>query len=512
MLSLLCLWAQVALIEEWGEAGSTWKLHGAELRKTSAYASPRAFSLLLNGADRYGLPYQTDNPRLEGWGDSAVSACLSLSPTSLYFVSFAYQRGGLMDPPEPEDTLALWGLTDQGVWELLWQTTGELSADTAFTPVLIPLTGSQWFHPCFRLKWTVWGSTYGLYDNWLIAYTYVSPDTSRPRPVWTHLPRIYDTQYGIRPPAYLAVDSLVGVFAAERGLFVSAEAESEGQLLGSWIGNTSGVSDSLRIASPQKATAGTFPVAWHLLSPTGGPPLTLVDSFSLAEGTWGYDDGEMEAGYGLRQPNRPFTQEFFLDTPQIIRRVGIRFFPVPTQYGKPFQLGIWKPESGTTPLYTKFERFRVDSTGGFTWYEIDTPLVLQGKVYVGFIQADGQPLGVGWDASYSAPNRVWIESGGSWVPSQLTGCLMVRIETGPGLLSLSSPESRPLWWLSPSPASPGHALWVEGVVQWPIRVRDMTGRTVSQWSAGEPLVAPSVPGLYWCLDASGQGYRLLVIP
>lgn len=82
-----------------------------------------------------------------------------------------------MDPPEADDTLSLWGLTVEGTWERLWHTEGSLRTDSAFTVVYVPLAEPKWFHPCLRLKWTTWGSTYGAYDNWFIAYTYVQRDT-----------------------------------------------------------------------------------------------------------------------------------------------------------------------------------------------------------------------------------------------------------------------------------------------------------------------------------------------
>ncbi|GIV25256.1 MAG: hypothetical protein KatS3mg026_0948 [Bacteroidia bacterium] len=99
-MTYLWVWLQLfPLTAEWGETSPVWTFYGAEIRKTSAYQAPRAFCLLLNGANRSGLPYQTDNPRLSGYADSAQSPCIA-PPQLPVWVSFAYQRGGLMDPPE----------------------------------------------------------------------------------------------------------------------------------------------------------------------------------------------------------------------------------------------------------------------------------------------------------------------------------------------------------------------------------------------------------------------------
>lgn len=165
---MLTVWGQVVLSLPWGEPRTRdfWQLYGAELRKTSAYNAPHAYTLLLNGANQFGLPYQTDNPRLSGLGDSAVCGCIPLDSIGPVFISFAYQAGGRMEPPEIDDTLTLWGIDAAGEWRPLWQTQGTGIAETVFTAVNLFLEDAQWLHPCFRLKWTVWGSTYGAYDNW----------------------------------------------------------------------------------------------------------------------------------------------------------------------------------------------------------------------------------------------------------------------------------------------------------------------------------------------------------
>ncbi|MCX7606192.1 MAG: hypothetical protein N2170_02845 [Bacteroidia bacterium] len=513
MTYLFLLWAQVFLGTEWGERSpAKWVFYGAEIRKTSAYQAPRAYALLLNGAQQSGLPYQTDDTRLQSWGDSALTDCIDVYGAAPLCVSFAYQRGGLMDPPEADDTLMLWGLSAQGSWEPLWYTVGTSRPDTAFTVVHLFLFDPQWYHSCFRLKWAVWGSTYGAYDNWLIAYTYIRSDTTEKEIFWKQLPRVYGGRFSAWPFFFSPNDSGYALVQGRAGLFAEAEVWMGGQLLKSWSGTCSGGGDSVWVSPPTVSVPGTYPIRWSIRTPTGYT-VSLWDTFKSGVSEWAYDDGEMETGYGLRQAGRPFCQVFDIDTPQIIERVGVRFFPLPTQYGKPFQLGIWRMEEGISPVYVKFERVLVDSMGGLVWYTIDTPLVLQGKVGVGFIQADAQPLGVGWDASCPGQGRVWLDAAGSWTPSQLSGCLMVRIATQVASLSLLAGEPSKGWSLVPSTPPAGGKVLIQGHRRGSLRIWDIQGRCVAVWGADQTEgMAPTVAGLYVCVDEEGRFARLFVTP
>lgn len=504
MIGLL-LWAQILWGSEWGESTLPWTLYGAELRKTSAVASPRAYTLLLNGADAAGLPYQTDNPRLQGPADSALSDCIPLSGPA--FVAFAYQRGGLMEPPEADDTLSLWGLTAQGTWERLWHAEGTLQADSTFTVVYLPLDEPKWFHSCLRLKWTTWGSTYGAYDNWFIAYTYVQADTvNGPVGYFRQLPRVYGGAYGSWPPEVPLPDSLLTVqVEGQVGTQATLTLYQGGSPLVSRP-VVLGVQDTFQLRAPRPTVPGRYALSWELSTPSASP-IVLQDTLKLEGSVWGYDDDEPETGYGLRQLGVAACQEFRIDSVRQIIRVGMRFFAVPTQYGKPFQLGIWQLDAGTAPLYVKFERVSVDSP--WVWFLVDTPVVVQGRVGVGFLQADDRPLGIGWDASYTGEPRVWVQSGTGWTPSRLAGCMLLRIETAPATTALSSAGRQRL--TLPTQLRAGELFWIEGSVPVPIRVWNASGQLVAVWTAGSQQ-APLSPGLYFLQPEGMHGSRLLVLP
>lgn len=510
MSFVLLIFGQIAAGLPWGEVRNRdfWQLYGAELRKTSAYNAPHAYTLLLNGADVYGLPYQVENPRLSSWGDSAVSGCIRMDSIGPAYVSFAYQRGGRMEPPEVDDTLTLWGLDADGQWVPLWQAQGIDIAETTFTTVHLPVQEARWLHPCFRLKWTVWGSTYGAYDNWHVAYTLIRRDTLPLRPVWMSLPRIYDEKYGIWGTDHIPAP--VGAIVSGDGLL---EVESSVRFAGQELQRRRSIpppgGETLFVQLPSGIPAGRYPLEWILTWGIVRPDtLHLVDTLILESSIWGYDDGEMEAGYGLRQLNRAFCQVFHIDTAQRLSRVGVRFFAVPTQYGKPFQLGIWDMAEGIRPLYLRFERILIDSVGGWQWFEIDTLLIVRGEIGVGFIQADNQPLAAGWDASCAGFSRVRVESAGGWIPSQIEGCMMVRIELTPPVTALSvpfSPRASSTMW-----GRAGEPIAFSPEVSAPVMVWSADGRLVERTATGS--ISLAVPGLYVCTDARGQVWRLVIMP
>ncbi|MDW8133435.1 MAG: hypothetical protein RMJ66_00055 [Bacteroidia bacterium] len=510
MKALFIIWTQFFWGMDWGEVNQgAWSLHGAEIRKTSTIRAPRAYTLLLNGANSYGLPYQVADSREQAAGDSVVSECISLSFYPVY-VSFGYQRGGLMEPPEADDTLSLWALNAQGEWERIWYAVGAIQGDTTFNFITLPLADSKWYHSCFRLKWSVWGSTYGPYDNWHIAYTYIHSDTSFQRTLfWQSLPRVYGGEYGIWfPGAALRDSQVIACLGGEVGIASEARIWLNGSLLDSWSGNLTG-EDTIRLRAPRPFSPGAYVIEWEASSFTGYLQ-RLRDVLFLGEHIWGYDDGEMEKGYGVRQAGIPFCQVFDLDSTESITRVGLRFFPVPTQYGKTFQLCIWKLSDGLTPLYAKYESVRVDSLGDWTWYAIDTPLALTGRIGVGFIQADNQPLGIGWDASCSKGELVWVGSMGVWTPSQIPGCMMLRIEKAPAIMGIFSESQR----RSKVPAflHVGEVFTLEGKGEGWVKVWDLTGREITTWQKGQVQQAPNQAGYYVWREDGGEGGHLVVVP
>jgi hypothetical protein len=504
---------QVWLGGSWGVGGPAWQSYGTQLRKSSGLNAPRALVQVLNGADSKDLPYQTDNPRAAGWGDSLVSPCLNTENAPKLYVHFAYQRGGLMDPPESNDTLRLWGLRADGTWQVLWDTIGTGQVDSTFLEHTLQLEDSVWRHRCFRLRWAVYGSIYGAYDNWLLAYTAVTADSLLSGTYWRFIPRTYWGRYGI-VPHYLADrirDSLVtAVMGAPGEVGVFTYQQPNGTFLKTV--SLSGGIDTVRwppILGPFADTLSQMELRYECL------PTNELWVDTTAVGRWiGYDDGEMEQGYGLSVANRAFIQVFQLDTLVALDRVAIRFFPVPTQVGRPFQLGIWLLAEGRDPVYLRFHRVSLDTAGGgFVEYPLDTVLWVRGRIGVGFIQADNQPLGVGWDGSYREEPVVYRDSAGFWVPSRKEGCLMVRLGLVPqSLLGLSGVgEPRGGWWLRPVPARAGMPVQLCGQWAGEITLWSTEGKMLRR-IAQETFEAPSTPGVYLVQDALGRTYKLLVLP
>lgn len=496
----------------WGASGPSWAQYGAELRKSGALQSPRAYVMRLNGATRADLPYDSFNPRATGWGDSLISPCFDTRGYAAVYVRFAYQRGGYSDPPESDDTLRLWGLGQDGMWHALWEGVGTGQADTAFTGVVLVLTDSLWQHTCFRLKWSVWGSLYGAYDNWLLAYTAIGSDSTADTPHFIQLPRLYWRPYGIRPAfSGFQAESLVTLLAGPSGLTVRLRQIVNG-MSSSQVFTCTGNVDTVRWPPLPSQGNTHYDLIWQIERLSGEILESWADTTSLAP-YYGYDDGEAEQGYGLAVADRPFMQVFALDTIAEVDRVAIRFFPVPTQVGKSFQLALWAlEEQGWTPVYLRYHRIQLDSVaGGLVTYPLDTVLRLKGRVGVGFIQADNKPLGVGWDGDYEGEARVFRDSAGQWVPSRLKGCLMVRLGLGTSPLALPWGAPSESWRLQPVPVSGGGRLQIVGAWPGPLQVLDGLGRVWALWDTRE-VVAPALPGWYWVIDRMGRGQPLLVLP
>ncbi|MCS6789913.1 MAG: hypothetical protein NZ580_02895, partial [Bacteroidia bacterium] len=396
-------------------------------------------------------------------------------------------------------------------WQLLWYAVGSAMADSQFQKVVLPLRAPSWFHSCFQLRWKAWGSTWGAYDNWLIAYTYILRDTAYNPVAWERLPRSYHTTFTnwVFPSA--SSDSLQASFVGREGQRIRAALYVNQQSF--WRGVAEIRQGRAKITLPSLSTfsPGTYLLEWRL--ERVNPPETLYsvvyDTLRLLPDMLSYDDGEVERGYGVRQAGKAFLQDFELDTAWQITAVGIKYFIIPNQIGKPFQLGIWRSVEERQPLYLKYERVYPDSAEGWRWYRIDTPIVLRGKIGVGLIQADAQPLGVGWDAGCST--RLYLEQGGSWVVSGQGGCLHIRLRLAVPQTALRNAEANSIFSI-PSPLSAGAELPKDRVWAYPLRLWNAQGQLITQWGAEEQLQLPYQSGLYFLQDSLGRSVPILILP
>ncbi|MGQ9863846.1 MAG: hypothetical protein ACUVRD_05120 [Bacteroidia bacterium] len=509
MILLGLIWGQLLWKEEYTGSliAKGWQAQGIEIGVKVAYHPPTGLYAVLNGADTAGIPYQFLEPRSVGWGDALTSPCvnLSLSPSDTIYLLLACQRGGYMDPPEADDTLAIEVQYDSS-WVRVFSLQGTGRADTAFSWVSVPVRMPQ---GCVRFRFRVWGSLAGAFDNWLIGpcALYAGPPTSVPVGLhWKELYRRWWTPYTAVPfwavrrlsaaqdlgvgkgslPSQLVRATLsVGQVPVVKSFFL------RGDTLLPWQPNWDTYTDSFRVYVEGRIQ--------------GQEIFTLRDSFEIGR-FYAYDEGYWHAGYGLSRSFASVVQEFYLDTLVYVTSIDIAFFPTPANRGKAFRLVIYDPMRPDTPLYARFENVRWGTTASlFTRYRIEKAFPWQGRLWVGIQQADDRPIGIGWD--YRMPVRVFRDSSGTWIPSRLAGGMLVRLgvaqEDTSAMLIHTTRRG-----LFPNPTPMGQWAFWEGP-PCPFVLYNAQGQQVRKGMLQKGLHAPMQKGLYILLTPYGS-YRWLI--
>jgi hypothetical protein len=398
------------------------------------------------------------------------------------YLRFWYQCGGRADIPEADDSLIVWFTRADSIdsvvllqWQWVWRTGGDSVADR-FTPVLIPLTDSAFFSKAFQFRFSTIGSQSGFYDCWHIDQ--VSLDTGG---------RINDIIAGQRSmaeitPLRLQTNNCDHSYTAMARKQFSNLVAARFLPLSVTVSNqdTIRADGTVDITLSEKLTnrllAGINPLSSPVnfsgfgcrnlqpgsfnMIPSGidtfwklntmatlnipGENRSAADTVRTdfrIDSVLAIDDGEAEAGYGLRS-NRAFGQEYCLSSDDTLRAVWISFVPVFQSFnGKSFLLRVWL----TPQIDSGYKQFagvffsRYDSTLGdygptalnyFHRYVLDSPIAVPANqpFWVGIQQSDERIIGVGFDRSYDNRPHFFRDSLGNWRPSQLAGTLMIRPE------------------------------------------------------------------------------------
>lgn len=156
---------------------------------------------------------------------------------------------------------------------------------------------------------------------------------------------------------------------------------------------------------------------------------------------YAYDDGTAENGYGLTSTaaSVSLAYRFDLNTTDTLSAIDMAFnrsFNGENE-GIRFYLTIWRAEDGQpgTVLYTdQASRTPIipdsgaltDEHGPFHRYLLEQSVVVDGSIFVGFVQDGNDFINLGFDRSFNSAERIYHFTSVSWQQSYLSGSLMIR--------------------------------------------------------------------------------------
>lgn len=162
----------------WEYGKSVWINNGRGIN------SPSIGVATFDGIDSAGKPYSVNDILAKGIGDSLVSRALRMDLVEVanresVFLSFYFQFRGNGEPPDAGDQLNISIKNDNGKWDVLKiiENDGTYSEST-FYPIILPITGEQYFHDAFQFRFESFGRLSGPYDTWNIDYVYINQGRS----------------------------------------------------------------------------------------------------------------------------------------------------------------------------------------------------------------------------------------------------------------------------------------------------------------------------------------------
>ena len=430
-----------------------------------AIAPPSWGVLTFDGTDQTGLPYSTQNIS-SGVADILSSHFIDLSPYSpadQLLLTFFLQPQGSGNAPEPSDVFeVLCTRSDQPLDSLETLLTIPGENLSSFRQYRIPLNDTAYFHDQFQLIFRSIGSLNGYLDHWHLDYVQLGLNRSPADTVYQDQ-AIQDFSLTILDPFTLYPSFIFPPTSPTNSIFsvrvnnLSAQPATVGtQLtLTEPSGNTllfnrdlevfPNQANSLEVLlrdalSPFSGSYGTLDVGIQLDNAGSIEANDFLHYPIRIDSLMGYDDNEADESYGLTRASGfglqyalPSGTSAFLSALWIsfVPRVDVNPGTGAAEYlqGKDFQLGIWDAPHPDSLLYSQ-RGARVqygDSLNHFQRFELNERIPLPDTFWVGIIQSDGVPIGVGLDRNAPSGFLYW-DLAGAWIRSEIQGLPMIRPE------------------------------------------------------------------------------------
>ncbi|TAL60341.1 MAG: T9SS type A sorting domain-containing protein [Bacteroidetes bacterium] len=447
---------------------------------------PTLGAATFDGVSKSGCPYDTT---LTNNGASLPADILTSKPINLalipadsVYLTFYWQAEGRGNDPEASDTLLLdfFNPTTQ-LWANIWYKKGynPSSSDTVFRLVSIPITDPAYLKNAFQFRFRNKATISGNVDHWHIDYVLLDKNRNMGDTIFSDVAFAYNCRsllknyYAMPWRQYQASEMKTNLdFFIRNNDTIQKNTSFDYEIYDNTGGTeatysggsnnckpyiTDGYWDYPPISNPQ---IGTTPYSY--------PTLTDIASFSIecALGTtlndkdkwndtlrfkqnfhnyYAYDDGTMEAGYGLNVYGGQMAYKFSLNTQDTLVAVQMLFnWIAPKVSYRQFKIRVWADAGGIpgTVIYEdtlvspKYQYQFHDDWGNLTNmfypYKLTTPQPLSGIFYVGLVQyccnGNNELLNIGYDKNTNSASKMFYDAGNGWTPTALAqkGSWMIR--------------------------------------------------------------------------------------
>ncbi len=433
-----------------------WTWQGILFNPGLARRAPTWGVLNMDGLNERGLPHNA-TPGTWGRADVATTAPIDLSaysPADSVMISFWVQAGGWGDLPARQDSLVLQARTRQGVWKTLWAAAG--TKDTTFQWVIVPITDTALFYKGVQFRFYNNATLSGLNDVWNIDWVFIDANRSVADTILLDVGVQYGRKIFASPYTRLPWRQFQAMGALNNPQIGIANLSNQTRnvqyrfrLLNPVTGDV--LDSSTYVATNLASGVDTFDMTWgqfpsnvafgdtaltlemqYIIQPASGNTFVHNDTLRLGlhfDGVLAYDDGLPERAYGVEGTSSAFAYQYTLPQPDTLWAVAIAFVNHNAdQMGRLFSVAVWQELRPESLIVRKdfLEPCLTDTARPFCVYLLDSPIVVQGTFYVGWIQYEWPPLLVGLDRNYDARQYAWFRTGHMWQPSRVRGAIMIR--------------------------------------------------------------------------------------
>ena len=390
--------------------------------------------------------------------------------------SFHYQPGGIADPPEENDSLALqFYAPAEGKWHPVWRATGSNYPD--FRAVTIKIDNSKFLKKGFRFRFVNYASLSanlidpsiaGNCDHWNIDYVLLDKNRFAGDTVYTDVAFKYPVRSLLKNHEAMPWKQFIEVYTSEMGETIGIHYRNNDIITRNVTRNFE-IWDVYNNKLSKSFTAGATNIApltsvdydashFYTFRDNTDSALFRIKSWLITDdfdpkqndtvvyyqhfgNYFAFDDGSAEGGYGVnglgsRNAMVAFRFRSFIE--DTLRAITICFNDSYMNSNiRSFDLMVWDNVNGLpgNVLYA-LEELLVkpgDGVNGFHTYTLPSQVAVNGIFYIGWRQRSETFLNAGIDLNTPHGGKQYYWINGNWNVSQVSGTLMIRPLLGPFL-------------------------------------------------------------------------------
>ncbi|MFH0842313.1 MAG: T9SS type A sorting domain-containing protein [Bacteroidota bacterium] len=390
------------------------------------------------------------------------------------WLSFHYQPGGIADPPEENDSLALqFYAPAEGKWHPVWRATGSNYPD--FRAVTIKIDNSKFLKKGFRFRFVNYASLSanlidpsiaGNCDHWNIDYVLLDKNRFGGDTVYADVAFRYPVRSLLNNHEAMPWKQFIEVYTSEMGETIGIHYRNN-DIIPRNVTRNFEIWDVYNNKLSKSFTAGATNIApltsvdydashFYTFKDNTDSALFRIKSWLITDdfdpkqndtivycqhfgNYFAFDDGSAEGGYGVnglgsRNAMVAFRFRSFIE--DTLRAISICFNDSYMNSNiRSFDLMIWDNANGLpgNVLYALEEVLVKPGVGvnGFHTYTLPSQVAVNGIFYIGWRQRSETFLNAGIDLNTPHGGKQYYWINGNWDLSQVSGTLMIRPVLGP---------------------------------------------------------------------------------